>query len=111
VHAMTIDPTKEGREHAAASLRRLETVLIAHGFTVEVEVKFWQVLVCAAAEKLVPVRSQRVQLAPDPTGALNWYFVLPAPADELPDLELICAEDAVSEAVEIIAGAMGRVIR
>ncbi|MDN3357796.1 hypothetical protein [Actinomadura sp. DC4] len=110
MHATT-ELTKEDQARAVARLHDLETVLIAHGFTVEVEAKFWQILVCAAAEKLVPVRSQRVQLGPDPAGALNWYFVFPVAADELPQLELICSEDAIPEAVEIIADAMGRVTR
>jgi hypothetical protein len=106
VHAMT-DPIGKVRGQVTARLRELETALVAHGFTVEIETKFWMLTVHAAADKLGPERSQRAQVATDAAGQLNWYFV-PQPADdpELMQCERICPAAEVSEVTERIARAL-----
>ncbi len=101
MHAIT-DPTAAVRAAALERLGDLETALTAHGFAVEVEVKFWALTAVSRAEKLSPARSQRVQLALDPQGGLNWYWA-PSARD---DIELLGPASAVDKTVELIASAL-----
>jgi hypothetical protein len=97
-------------------LSDLETVLSARGYAVVVEDKQWSLLAKnEAAEPDDPLAraygpvklSQRVQLAPDTTGALCWFWVWKgAEGDDGPVHERLCAADAIAEAAECI----GRVI-
>jgi hypothetical protein len=110
VHAPS-DPVAGVRRQVTARLHELETALTAHGFTVvEVDVTFWSLEVRAAVSAVAPTRTQRVQLAPNPSGrlALSWYLVLPGPVGGIPDTELIGAEDDIAGAVERIAQVLTR---
>ena len=101
MHALT-DPIEVVRAAAMAHLRELETTLTAHGFTVEVEAKFWALTATNDADKLAPARSQRVQPAADHSGNLNWYWATP----RSDDVELLCPSAAIAEATERIARAL-----
>jgi hypothetical protein len=102
VNAIT-DPIDRTRAEAIDRLRELETALIAHGFTVEVEAKLWALTVTTRAELLSPARSQRVQVATDGTAALSWYLVSPGSEEHLVQCERLCPAAAIAEATERIA--------
>lgn len=101
MHANT-DPIGEVRKAALARLAELETVLVAHGFSVEVEAKFWSITASHAADARGPRRSHRVQLAADGAEQLHWY----RSQGDAADIERLCSGDAIAEVSEIIARAL-----
>jgi hypothetical protein len=103
VHATT-DPIGEVRKLALARLAELETRLVAHGFSVEFERKFWALTASSPADVRGPGRSQRVQLAADHAERLHWYRKR---SDEA-DIERLGPADAVAEVSEVIARALNR---
>lgn len=109
MHTST-DPIAEVREQVAARLRELETALVAHGFTVGVETKFWRLDVHARADRLALARTQRVQLAPGPAGTLTlyWHLVLPGEVEGVLRNERIAPEEDIRGAAERIAQALTR---
>lgn len=106
MHANT-DPIKEVRNVALARLADLETTLVAHGFSVEVEAKFWALTATSPADMRGPRRSQRVQLAADHAERLHWYRKQTGDTD----VERLCPADAVAEVGEVIARALNRADR
>lgn len=103
MHATT-DPLDEVRDEALAWLRELETSLVAHGFTAEVEQKFWGVRVTHSADKLSPARSLRLQVVPGPGRALSWYWVKNA----IEDTQHLAPAAAIAEVTEAVARALRR---
>lgn len=106
MHANT-DPIKQVRDVALARLTDLETTLVAHGFSVEVEAKFWALTATHAADLRGPRRSQRVQLAADDGDGkhLHWWYQKQT-GDT--DVERLCPADAVAEVGEVVARALNR---
>ncbi|MCW2900424.1 MAG: hypothetical protein JWO67_2689 [Streptosporangiaceae bacterium] len=98
------DPLGEVREEVHAQLHELETRLVAHGFRVEVEEKFWLLRVTHSADKLSPARSVRVQIATGPGRRLDWYWV----RDAIEDVEHLAPAAAIAEVTEAIARALHR---
>lgn len=103
MHAIK-DPLGELRPVALARLEELETILVAHGFTAEVQAKFWAVTAHAAADTRGPRRSRRVQLAADLADDLHWYW-RPRGVE---GIEQIGPAGAVGGVVEIIARALDK---
>jgi hypothetical protein len=101
MHA-AIDPAGEVRKMALARLADLEVKLVAHGFSVEVEAKFWALTATSPADMRGPRRSQRVQLAADHAERLHWY----RKRSEGDDVEQLCPGDEVAEVGEVIARAL-----
>lgn len=101
---MMTDPISDVRKQVAGRLDELGTALVAHGFTVQIEAKFWRMEVRSRADRLAPARTQRVELAPDPSGelSLSWHLVLPGAGDGISRHELIGPEADVPGAVERI---------
>ena len=104
MHAVK-DPIDVDRATALAQLGELETTLIAHGYSVEVERTFWVLTITQRAEVLSPAQSQRVQIACDPAGDLHWYLARDG------DLEQMCPAAAIAEAVELITAALRKAAR
>lgn len=96
------DQFEQTRAAAMAGLTDLETSLVAHGFSVEVERKFWALTVTNRADRTAPKRSKRLQLAADDNGRLDWFWV----RDGSPDVEPLCPIKAIDHAVEAIAHAL-----
>ena len=103
MHATT-DPLDEVRGEAIAWLRELETSLVAHGFTAEVEEKFWLLRATHPADKLSPARSLRLQVAMGPGRSLSWYWV----KDAIEDTQYLAPAAAIAEVVEAVAVALRR---
>lgn len=72
------------------------------------EIKFWALTATHAADVLSPARSQRVQLATDAAGALNWYLVSPGDTNGAVLCELLCPAAAIVQATERIARVLNR---
>lgn len=100
------DPIEKIREQVVDRLHRLETGLVAHGFTVEVETTFWCLTASARPDKLGGRRSQRVQLALDGHDRLHWYFVVETEVEGVVRTDLIGPAHAVSVTVERVAKAL-----
>lgn len=98
MHALT-DPIKEVRAAAMTRLTELETALVAHGFSVKVETKFWALTATSRSDRLSPSKSMRLQLAADHQGSLNWY----RRSEGADDVELMCPAAAIAEVTERIA--------
>ena len=101
------DPIGEVRKMALARLADLETRLVAHGFSVEVEAKLWALTATSPADMRGPRRSQRVQLAVDHAERLHWYRKQAGDTD----VERLCPADAVAEVGEILARALNQADR
>ena len=101
------DPIGEVRKVALARLADLETRLVAHGFSVEVETKFWALTATSPADMRGSRRSQRVQLAADHAERLHWYRKQTGDTD----VERLCPADAVAEVGEILARALNQADR
>jgi hypothetical protein len=100
----TTDPIGDIRQVVLDRLADLETLLVAHGFSVEVEAKFWALTASCAADSRGPRRSQRVQLAADHAERLHWYRKQAGDTD----VEQLCPADAVAEVGEVIARTLNR---
>jgi hypothetical protein len=106
----------ETAETAHTHLRDLETTLTARGFTVRVEEAYWSLVAKNEAVEPDDPRNplavaygpvklvQRVQLATDEAGALNWYWQWSGPTrDAAGEYELLGLAAGIAEAAERIA--------
>lgn len=98
MHALT-DPLEEIRPVVTARLRDLETALVAHGFMVETEAKFWQLIARHRADRIGPARTVRVQLSADHAGRLHWYWLRAG----VEDWERLEPADAIAATTERLA--------
>jgi hypothetical protein len=94
----TSDPTEETRAVALARLDDLEKVMVGRGFAVTVDRTFWQ-LELRSRDRLGPARTVLVQVSPDPSGGMAWYWR----RGGIADVERLGPAEAITDTAERIA--------